>query len=303
MKILPCALVCLLLHANGSAAADSPAGPLAKPNTVPPAKSKIPQSGEFVFSLMPKSFQKNPILDMTVNTEMTEYGRLLRPASKEQPVYYVGVPSGYRQFGATVGEKAPPQQDLEAAMTKALAETGYLVHGKGGPNPSLVVVYYWGSHNKLDPDTAENFPQLAAKHTLERAILVGGKKYASQLGQQMEFGETLFDRTQEKEYLRDQAAGDLYYVVASAYDYAGIARGEKKLAWRTTMTVNAGGVNMKETLPPLIATAGPFFGHETTTPEIAARRVSREVKVEIGTPTVVEEKKTTPDVGGVPSPR
>jgi hypothetical protein len=286
MKILPCALIVFLLHANLSAAESTKAAP--------PVKSKIPQSGEYVFSLLPKSFQRNPILEMTVNTEVTEYGRMLRPASTDQPVYYVAAPVGYRQFGATVGEKAPSPQDLEAAMTKALADTGYLVAKQAGPNPSLVVVYYWGSHNKIDPELAADFPQLAAKHRLERAVLVGGKKYAAELGRTMEFGETIADRSLEKEYLRDQASGDLYFVVASAYDYVGVTRGEKKLAWRTTMTVNSAGVNMRETLPPLMATASEFFGRETLTPEIASRRVSREGKVEVGIPTVIEEKKTKP---------
>lgn len=286
MKILPCALICVLPFAS-LLAADSTGAPV--------AKSKVPQSGEFVFSLFPKSFQRNPILDMTVNTEMTEYGRMLRPASVSQPVYYVAVPAGFRQFGASVGgEKPPVPQDLEAAMVKALAETGYLLADKPGLSASLAVIYFWGSHNKLDPETAGNFPELAAKHQLERAVLVGGKKYARQLGHTMEWGETLFDRTQEKEYLRDQAAGDLYFVVASAYDYAGVSRGEKKLVWRTTMTVNAAGVSLKETLPPLIATASSFFGRETIEPQITARRISRSGKVEIGIPTVVEEKKTKP---------
>ena len=58
----------------------------------------------------------------------------------------------------------------------------------------------------------------------------------------MEWGETLFDRTQEKEYLRDQAEDDLYFVAASAYDYAKLAQGEKKLVWRTTMTVTSAGL-------------------------------------------------------------
>ncbi|HEX2854547.1 MAG TPA: hypothetical protein VHO24_15055 [Opitutaceae bacterium] len=304
MKTFSRVLACLLPVANLLAANSAPApGAGAVPVPVPAAtaaataapKSKILRSGDNVFSLLPKSFQRNPILDMTVNTEMTEYGRLLRPATVAQPVYYIAQPAGFRQFGVpTAGEKPPPAQELETAMTRALAETGYLQASQPGPSPSLVVIYYWGTHNKLDPETAKDFPELAAKYQLERAVLVGGKKYAHQLGQIMEFGETLFDRTQEKEYLRDQALGDLYFVVASAYDYAAVTQGQKKLVWRTTMTVSTGGVSLRETLGPLIATAAPYFGRESTKPEIVARRVAREVRVEVGIPTVVEEKKTKP---------
>jgi hypothetical protein len=153
-----------------------------------------------------------------------------------------------------------------------------------------VVIYYWGSHNTLDPETRRDFPELAAKNKLERAILVGGKKYANEESQVMEFGETLFDHEQKKEFLRDQISQDVYYVVASAYDYASVAKGIKKLAWRTTMTANTTGVAMGETLVPLIATAGPFFGHETTEPQIDVRRSPRKGQVDIGTPTVVSDK-------------
>lgn len=258
-----------------------------------------PKSGEFVFSLLPKSFQKNPTLEMTVNTEVTQYGRLFRPVSPSAPAFYVAEASGFKSFGdVTAGEKPPAASELEGVMKKSLAINGYLPADQPGQLPSIVLIYYWGSHYKLDPDTAKLFPERAAQYQLERASLVGGKKYAAELAHRMEWGPSPGENTTDKEYLRHQAIDDLYFVVASAYDYASLTQGQKRLLWRTTMTVNAAGVNMRETLSPLIATASPFFGHETPTPEIAGRRLTRGGRVEIGEAKVIEEpappKPTTP---------
>jgi len=58
------------------------------------------------------------------------------------------------------------------------------------------------------------------------------------------------------------------------------------------MTVNALGVNMLETVPSLISSAGPYFGREMADPVVLTKRISREGKVEVGTPTVVPDDAT-----------
>ena len=273
---------------------------------LPSASDKSARSaktGDFVFSILPKSLQKSPTLDMTFNTEFTAYGRLLRKASPENPFYYVGQDAGFHQLGwAAGGERSPQTEVLERALNKALATNGFLPASPGHP-AGLALIYYWGSHNKPDEDTARDFPELVQKYILERAFLVGGKKFASGMLFSMEWGETAADHEEKMEFLRDQTREELYYVVASAYDYQALARGERKLAWRTTMTVTSAGLAMNETLPTVVASAAPYFGRETAEPEIGARRISREGRVLIGTPTVVEdalipkEKTPAPDAG------
>ena len=49
---------------------------------------------------------------------------------------------------------------------------------------------------------------------------------------------------------------------------------------------------MTETLAPLIASAGPYFGRDMAEASIVEKRISREGKVEIGTATVVEDKRS-----------
>jgi hypothetical protein len=111
------------------------------------------------------------------------------------------------------------------------------------------------------------------------------------LNRRMEFGDTILDHNERVDYLTDQAEDDLYFIVASAYDYAALARGKRQLVWRTSMTANSKGVALRETLMPLIATGAPFLGRETNGPEIAMRRISREGHVTIGTPVVVPDKE------------
>ena len=106
-------------------------------------------------------------------------------------------------------------------------------------------------------------------------MLVGGKQQLEKMTRTMEWGESITDRTPEYEYLRDQAIDDLYYVVASAYDYPALTKNERRLIWRTTMTVSARGVSMEETLVPLVNTAAPYFGHEMEDPNRPERQCDR----------------------------
>ena len=96
------------------------------------------------------------------------------------------------------------------------------------------------------------------------------------------------------EMLVEAAFGSCYFVVASAYDGVALANGERRLLWRTKMTVNAVGVSMREALPTLIATSAPYLGRDMKDAEVLSKRVYREGRVEIGTPTVVPEPAANP---------
>jgi hypothetical protein len=254
-----------------------------------PDSSRLPGTGQWDFHILPKSFQKKPDLEMTVITEFTPVGRLLRPTTPDQPSYYIAQSGGNHQMGDTVGgESSPLPADLEKSITHALAVNGFLAANPPEHRPTLAVIYTWGSHNKMTREMARMFPEEAAKQRLERALLVGGKQFVADVSRTIEFGDTIFNHTERLEYLNDQADDDLYFVVASAYDYRALAEGRRQLLWRTSMTVNAKGVSEKETLLPLIATAAPYLGREMTEPQIAMRRISREGTVDVGTPTVIE---------------
>ena len=208
-------------------------------------------------------------------------------------MYYVAHAGGFRQLGETVGgEKSPPAAALERMLKKSLAANGYLPVTAEGQRPALVLIYTWGSHNVVadnDWHMQRLFPELVRRNIFERSLLIGGKNFTTNLGRSMEFGQSILDGTGKQEYLIYQAANDIYFVIASAYDYAALARGERKLLWRTKMTVNTEGVSMTESLPRLIEIAAPFFGREMVEPETISKRFSRKEHVEIGIPTVVDD--------------
>lgn len=297
-------------------------------------EAKPVKSGGFVFSLLPKSLQKNPRLEFNIITEMTAEGRKLTPPTRETPAYYVSQAGGAYAggVGAEHGIKAPPLEKLQQMMEKALADGGYFPGDGAAKLPSVAVIYHWGSHSFQPPaevtdDTGaplEQVPEsVLRKALLDRALLLGGAKFAREVLRAMEqvdqkasmqrsfvaapgsdvggsVGDMMRDpfdelrsRSPEMERLVDELFSSSFFVVASAYDYAALAKGQRRLLWRTKMTVNSLGVNMTETIPPLIASAGPYLGRETKEPVVLAKRISREGKVEMGIPTVVPDKPAT----------
>jgi hypothetical protein len=218
-----------------------------------------PVTEDFGFSLIPNAFSRNPSLSMTVYTELTERGRQVPPASAAAPVYFV---------------ISPTPAVLQDTLFQSLAGGGYQPAPEGQP-AGLALVYYWGSHQSMDPDLGALFPERNRQYFMERAYLVGGRAYRHEIMNQFNYGYTFADRTPRKNFLINQVSDDIYFVIVSAYDYAALAAGERRLLWRTMMTVATNGVSMKDSLPPLILTAGPYFGRETAEPVALHRRARR----------------------------
>jgi hypothetical protein len=127
---------------------------------------------------------------------------------------------------------------------------------------------------------------------MERARLVGGKPLAEKINQELTVGVLPGERSPRDEHLRYQIEHDLYYVVVSAYDYSRLTKGERHLAWRTTLTVNSEGVSLTDTLPPLIASATDFLGRDTGKSVALQRRINRG-SVKLGPLIIIGE--ATPD--------
>ncbi len=312
-------------------------------SAITPVASAVPEThhSNFVFSLLPKSFQKKPRLEFNVITEMTPEGRKVAPPSPGQPIYYVAQAGKFIRTGSalTDNEHAPPRADLEQAMQRALAANGFVVGELPAHRPGLVVVFNYGSHSMdpplppeladevvTPPQTAEELLPIIAHDVnlqadlIERAALIGGNAFALRLKraliEEVANMTTNYDMQPNGQlpvspnpaspfqlflsgkdsdlvgHLVEDAFHSCYFVVASAYDYDAMSHGQKRLLWRTKMTVDASGVNMTETLAPLIASAGPYFGRDMAEASIVEKRISREGKVEIGTATVVEDKRS-----------
>ena len=307
-KILLALLAALL---TALAAADAPAG------------SRKPESkSEWVFSLLPKSLQRNPRLELTVITEMTEAGRRARQPSAQQPAYVDFFTTGAKHLGHTAGnERTLRPAEVEALLERALAANGFVRAAPQQRKPDLMILYTWGTHALLVEPDADN-PMLSgnevARNLLDRAAMVGGAKFAGEMLQLFEQADALaiaanapippggsavftpemvalmnpveqFKRRSVKnEALVTQSASDIYYVVASAYDYAAMQTNKRLLLWRTRMTVASAGVSPEQTLPTLIQTATPYFGREMAEPEMIYKRALKDGQVEIGPAKVIE---------------
>ena len=310
MKLFPLWFVSLLLPSI-AAAADAPATPASKPA----------EKSQWVFSILPKSLQRNADIDLTVMTEMTEEGKKLPPATPAHPVFYSMQSGGKHGGGDRVGMRRPlPEAEVERLLTAAFASSGYRPAELPAQPPTLAIFFIWGTHNGLTEGDPEN-PMLTANqitaNLLDRARLVGGEKFAHQMfllfreaddqvmatnvaiapGGQAPVGPTqqvflnpvaLYKMKNPKnEFLVDQAGDDIYYIVASAYDYQALTTKRRKLLWRTSMTVSARGVSEEQTLPIVISSAAPFFGRETPEAETFTKRIVKAGQVEVGTPSVV----------------
>lgn len=316
MKLFPASLLLLAQLAFGAAPA---------PTISEPAKA---QDSGWVFSLLPKSLQKNPQLELTVVTEMTEAGKKLPPPTPAKPTYFEAYTPGPQHRGHSEGSgKTVAKEEIDRLLTRALATNGFLPHKLPEHPPTLIIVYTWGAHSLLvegDPENPSLSPEAVASNLLDRAALVGGEKFAREvleLFQQADAmataanatvapsGQPVFTpemmafanpvnlfrlRSPKNEFLIDQTASDVFYVTASAYDYQSVTANKRLLLWRTRMTVAAAGVSQQQSLPTLVISAAPFFGKETTEPEILYRRTLREGSVELGTPTVIEENVKVP---------
>ena len=361
-----CASVGLLLAGIGGilAFADEPAPAVATP-------AKNTGSSRWVFSLLPKSLQRNPSLDFHVITEMTAAGRTLAPPTPQHPVYYLEQPGKFTQLGTEkpANEHPPVVADLERAMQGALAVNGYLPAAPATPGPRLFVVMTFGSFARFSTDAAD-FQQATAidnfyrdtmspdsdsapppfvtdggerdassllpvvlsdpsarANVIERAELIGGTKFAQELGAVLN-AEAAYEKSRADLMspmvamaspfnrfvnandslmeLVEESFNSCYFVIASAYDFAAMTKGQRVLYWRTKMTVNSIGISMTQSLTPLIASAGPYFGRDMTEAATITRRVVREGKVEVGTPQVLDDDSTppanAPADGKIPAP-
>lgn len=306
--------------------------------------------GGFVFSLLPKSLQRNPRLDFNIVTEMTADGRSAKQPKPQAPIFFVVQAGGMHNTGiGTEGNlKAPTPERLQQMLVRALAERGYHESTAPAERPGLAIVFNWGASTYNPPvsvadaapapagdegeaapaDTGSTgdvpIPEIVLRRALiDRALLLGGAKFAKEIADamqdldsnaQVEAGvaavmspdfagggpmtqdpfDRLRQRSPEMDRLIDELFSSSFFVVASAYDYDALAKGQRRLLWRTKMTVNSLGVNMVESIPPLIASAAPYLGKETPDPVVVTKRINRGGDVEIGTAVVVPDPPAAP---------
>ncbi len=197
------------------------------------------------------------------------------------------------------GQEAPPEASLQEQLDAALAADHYLIATTEHP-ASLLLILSWGLHANLDDATEDR----GYINVLDRTALVGGKKFAEELkaalksdnlsaaatptqpwgaqlpGMRMPRASSMFQDFSPLEVFRkrdlltrrllEQISNDCYYVVVSALDYAALARGERRLLWRTKLSASAQGASMAGTISALIKAGTGRFGRDMSGPELCS---------------------------------
>ncbi len=252
------------------------------------------------FSFVPRSFQKDPKVDVVILTEFTQAGKKLKKVTPDEPVYYIAGDSGMKEEGEVIAGEIPPKGDaLKKAMVQALRTNGYLPYTPKH-KPSLVIFFRWGSFNLrhsiddpmgvngADPSNPPTPDPLEISELAQRAALIGGTAFATQMLTALQHNtlESFANKDEHTRWLVDECYTNRYYIIASAYDFESALKQKKVLYWKTKISTNSVGLTMNDSILALTLNAGPYFGREMTSAARLNRPVIKEGRVEIGTPTV-----------------
>lgn len=214
-------------------------------------------------------------LEVITVTDMTAEGRLHRPATPAEPVYYVAVNLGQQTLGRSRAfEKMPPKEDAIRAISKALAAQGYLPATDTTPPPTLALVFAWGTLNA--EYSAGETEDTATPTNLAQIIEFLG-------GRQVGFTERDFDpahsrirllsgldategKSREALDLLERAADNFFIAFITAYDLESMKEKQRKKLWITRISCPSLGFYFSDILPSMLSLAGPHIGRETTQP-------------------------------------
>ena len=241
---------------------------------------------------------KNDIEVVTV-TDTTPAGARLPPASPANPVYYVPVSMGFRDFGGIVaGDREPPKEQVYRTMAKVLAKYGYLP-ASPKHSPSLILVWSWGTMY-VEHSPFSEFNLLGSQINQRQLMRFMGAYKRGMISKEPDplmsdlLMQGLLIRSADQDLLYTLSTNDLYVVAIAAYDLAAATRKEKVLLWKTKISCPSRGFWLADTLPVMMTLAGPNIGRETAVP--VAVRASEKFKPEVilGDPTVLEYLTNTP---------
>ncbi|HZP59167.1 MAG TPA: hypothetical protein VFB27_02505 [Opitutaceae bacterium] len=280
-----------------------------EPLSVQPAEDSFRLS-----DFLPRGLQSNPRLNLSLITEVTAAGKKLTPPDRNHPVYYIAVDGGMDEAGNVIaGEQPPSTEQWRKVMIASLAGSGYLPASALHP-PTLVVHCRYGSFNQikpanggsLDDPSTENNVQLDPqqfRNLVYKAALVGGEKFSVDLIRAMSTNTLSFFRMQgaHTDTLVNLAFDNLYYVIASAYDYDAATRGQKVLLWRTKIATDSYGMMMEDVVPTLTIDAREYFGHPTDGPVVLHPRMLSG-RVILDQPVVRDYLERTPANAPAPKP-
>lgn len=223
-----------------------------------------------------------------------------------KPIAYAIAGKYEMNIGATVGgEPRVDAATIEAEVTKVLAAQGFVKTQLGGAMPRLAVLVTWGSaildtselpmaalpgrvtggpvdqNDPTDPNRPPDTVQVGMNQR-QIAILVGADKAKN--------NNSIDPHTVAQ--INEAAASSRVYILIAAYDMEAMAaRKEKKLLWRTSISIPSVRHSLPESLDVMLTSAGPFLGREVPVPLILSEADRRKTDVQVGLPYVVPDKQ------------
>ncbi len=256
-------------------------------------------------------------IEVITTTEVTAEGMHRAPASRAQPVYYVAVSGGYKDFAAAMnGDQVPAEKDMVTTVMLVLAQNGFLLASKEHP-PSQFLTWNWGtmytnvltgvssspSPNKVNVpgmgqvSTGSSGPQAsppAQDLSYDQKLrFLGGEKLGlvgapGSVDRSDAIIEPLGSREDDAAHVGRAAQDNLYVIVISSFDCESMKARKPVLLWKTRIGCPSRGLIMDRTLPAMMSIAGPNIGHDTPTPAIARASDPHSGNVRIGDPTLQE---------------
>lgn len=214
-------------------------------------------------------------------------GQNLRP-TKESPIYYIVLGGAERALGDSIaGEKMPDRAVLTHEIERVMNTQGFTLTRVGGPRPSIALLFTYGTANlstadinDTDPTTGETTTSTISFNQREIAQLVGALKADRHLLM-----------SSEAERINEAAREDRLYILIAAFDVDALAKKQKKMLWRTRISISSRRQSLPESMKVMLASAAPYFATETDLPQFIEDADRRKTEVLIGTPTVVEDGK------------
>jgi hypothetical protein len=237
---------------------------------------------------------------LVVSDVMGDTPEALRP-QPGKPIHYIIIGELENNLGTPIaGEPRADAAMVEREVVKVLASQGFLLTQPGGPMPKIALLITWGSA-VLDttempylPPPQPNFggipdptalppppppdTVLMAYNAPEIASLIGADKTRGVLDPNV------------IAQINDAATTARVYIFIGAFDVETmLKKKEKKLLWRTRMSIPSTHDSLPDSLGLLLTSAAPYFGREVPAPVFIGEADRRKANVEVGIPYVVPE--------------
>lgn len=226
----------------------------------------------------------------------------LRP-QPGQPITYAIAGNYESNIGTPIaGEPRANAAAVEAEVTRVLATQGFIKSKVGEALPAIALLITWGSavldtsEMALAPlpgritsvPTDPNDPTDPNTPPDTRMVSYNQRQISQLVGADKASGLALTPNVLAQ--INDAAGSNRVYIFIAAFDLESMAKKkEKKLLWRTRMSIPSIDHSLPDSLGIMLTSAAPFLGREVAAPVIIGEADRRKTDVQMGMPYVVPD--------------